>query len=380
LFRGPPRTSAFPALPGRSVTSRDITPWTIPILEWADDGFTRKCTFVKPVQSGGSVAGEIVLCRKIVTSTNGDIQYNWQNDEKADERWKKRIEKILRACKPIADIWPHDRSKVSTGLIIFAHLNLTVQGVFTARNVASDAIRFQINEEVHDTEGWLPGRLQQAYNRTTAFWDSLILNISNAGEKGDQLHKAFLAGTQQHWEVKCPGCGNYHVMRTRWDDKRPDLGGLRYDSDGCKLPDGTYDYNKLAGTIRFQMPCGAVIHDDPSERRALSLSGRYGEPQNPGAHLSERSATLEAVAVDYISWLGLVQEKHKALMALRYGDPKPWNDYLRERECQFWDPEDRPLVGKVIVNPALKKTATGCGRIPCSSLGSFPRPPAGRIG
>jgi hypothetical protein len=164
----------------------------IQILEWADDGFTRKMHVRQtgPVGRLGRWRNRALPEDRHV-STNGDIQYNWQNDEKADERWKKRIEKILRACKPIMDIWPHDRSKVSTGLIIFAHLNLTVQGVFTARNVASDSIRFQINEEVHDTEGWLPGRLQQAYNRTTAFWDSLILNISNAGEKATNCTKLF---------------------------------------------------------------------------------------------------------------------------------------------------------------------------------------------
>src|SRR5438034_883482 len=105
----------------------------------------------------------------------------------------------------------------------------------------------------------------------------------------------------------------------------------------------------------YQMPCGHKVHDDVRERRALSRSGRYSTPMNKSALLTERSYTLEAVAVDYISWLDLVREKHLALRALKLGDPKPWFDYLRERECQFVDPmEDRPMIRSVQFGPAKK--------------------------
>lgn len=349
-------------LPGSARSQRydpGITPWTIKPIECAGDGVTRLVTFVKPVQSGGSVAGEVILCYWLATQAGGDIQYNWQNDEKAFERWYKRIERILRACPPVLARWPQDRRHSQKGLVIFPHCNLTVQGVFSDANVASDSIRFQINEEVHDSDGgWHPGRLQQAYNRTTAFWNSIIFNISNAGHKGDQLYKALHEGTLERWQVKCPGCGQMHTMRTRWDDKRPDLGGLRYDADGCRREDG-YDYNKLAPTVRYQMPCGYIVRDDVTERRALSVSGDYSLPENTGAHVSHRSFTLEAVSVDYIPWIKLVMEKHAALKALKYGDPKPWSDYLRERECVFFDNEDRPLMGRIVVNTALKKDRAG---------------------
>jgi hypothetical protein len=341
----------------------EITPWTKQPIEWCDDGITRIVTYVKPIQAGGSGAGEIILCRWVSTKHSGDIQYNWEDDIKADERWEKRIEKILRACEPVMKRWPKEREKAKKGLVIFPHCNLTVQGVFTDSNLDSDSIRFQINEEIHN---WEPGRLKKAYGRTTAFWDSVIFNISNASEKGDQLHLALINGTHQHWEVKCPGCGFYHVMRTRWDDKRPDLGGLRYDSDGCKRPDGTYNYNKMESTIRFQMPCGYPVRDteDMAERRQLADSGRYGEPTNDGAHISHRSATLEAVSVYYIPFIKLIQEKHEALRAMYSGDPEPWKRYLQERECQFWDPEERPLAGKVVINTAIKKDREGLRKNP----------------
>lgn len=350
---------AYVRLPGSARSERfdgSITPWTRAIIETAADGITRTCTFVKPVQAGGSVAGEVILCAVLATQHAGDVQYNWEDDQKALERYDKRIDRILRACPPIMRRWPTDRHKAKRGLVMFPHCNLTVQGVFTADNLDSDSIRFQINEEIHN---WETGRLEKAYRRTTAFWNSYIINISNAGVLGDQLHQAFQAGTQQHWEVLCPGCGQHHVMRIAWDEKKPKLGGLRYDSKKARRADRTYDYNKLAGTIRYQMPCGAVVQDTPGERRALSLGGRYSEPCNTGAHLRDRSYTLESVAVDYISWLGLIQEKHLALRTLRYGDPEPYKRYLQERECKFWNPEDRPLAGAIILNTALKKDRAG---------------------
>ena len=345
-------------LPGSARTERfdpDVTPWTREVIDRCADGVTRTLTFVKPIQSGGSAAGEVALCYFIANSTGGDIQYNWEDDEKSAERWDKRIKRILLACPSVVRRWPSDRHEAKRGMVMFPHCNLTVQGVHSESNLDSDSIRYQINEEIHN---WEPGRLVKAYGRTTAFWNSFILNVSNAGQDGDQLHQAFTNGTQQHWEVKCPGCGKFHAMRTRAEKDQP--GGLKYDSEGCKLQDGEYDYNKLAPTIRYEFPCcGRVVRDNPQERRQLSISGRYSEPRNPAAHVANRSYTYEAVSVDYIPWLLLIQEKHRALRALRYGDPEPWRRYLTERECRFWSPDERPLVGRLTVSEKLRKDREG---------------------
>lgn len=343
----------------RSETFRsDISPWTREPMECANDG-TRKMTLVKPIQAGGTAVGEVALLFWLSHWSSGDIQANWQNDQAADERWKKHMEKKIRSCAPVMARISPDRFLFTRGLIVFPHANFIMQGIYSDRSVASDSIRGQVNEELHDEDGWLPGRLEQAYGRTTAFWNSVIFNISNAGKKGSQLHTAFTSGTQQHWEVKCPGCGQYHRMQTRWDTERPDLGGLRYDVDGCRLDTGEVNYQKLLPSIRFQMPCGYQVHDVVNERRSLSLSGRYSKPTNNGAPLTERSYTLEAVSVDYIPWVELIRKKHLALRARRLGDPKPWLDYLRERECQFIGIEDRRPEAVAIVLSSRRKDREG---------------------
>lgn len=348
----------------------DITPWLRePIIRaaqgiWtptADNGLDlstemRIGTLVKPVQAGGSVAGE-VLMNYWITFARGFLQYNWSNDKRAKDRWESRIEAILKACAPV-------RSKLETLAqneatkceVDFGNVFFRMQGAFNPDNLDSDSIHLQINEEVH---AWEAGHLKKARNRSTAVWNYNSFDISNAGKKGGQLHQAFEDGTQQHWEVKCPGCGQFHAMRTRWDDRRPDLGGLRYDSDKCRRPGGRYDYNTLRSTLRFQMPCGHIVNNDTQERRALSLSGRYSEPRNTGAELTHRSWTFEAVSVDYIDWMQLVKDKHDALRARKLGDPEPWYRYVTERECIFYDADDVPLQGRIVLNSKQKKNRDG---------------------
>lgn len=332
------------------------TPWVIePMDRIGDGGITRKITVVGPVQSAKSVITEVGACYVLGTESSGDVQWNFQDDEFADDRWDKRLRRILENCEPVARRWPvGDRSQDRKGLVIFPHCSLTVQGVFTRKNVASDSIRFQFNDEIHL---WEPGRLAQAHNRTTAYWNSLVVNVSNAGDIGDQLHIEYADGTMQRWQVKCPGCGEFHSLRLRWKDDEAALGGLRYDAEGCRRDNGDYDYLKLESTVRLQLPCGFEVREDM--RRKLSETGRYSEPTNEGARVSHRSYSLDAAAIDYLPFIKLIQEKHKAIKAMRYGDPAPYRAYVTERECEFWDAEDRPMLKSIVLTRNAKKNREG---------------------
>lgn len=332
-----------------------VTPWSRPVARAATSGRCKTVTFIKPVQSGGSAVGEACLCYWIANENGGDLQYNWEDDQKALKRWDERVERIFKKCGPLMDRAPSLDKSIgawSKCSIQFAHCNFTMQGIFVSKRLDSDTIRFQVNEEIHN---WEEGTHAKAEKRLTAVWNRVQFNISNAGKANGQLHRLFKSGTMRRWQVKCPSCGEYHTMRTRFDPKKPELGGLRYDSEGCRIGQD-YDYNKLAPTIRYQMPCGAELKDDPVLRRQMSLSGRYSAPENPGATADNESFTLEAVSVDYIRWLDLIKEKHEALSALKTGDPKPYWTYMRERESEFVDEmNDRPIVGRIQVTIGKKK-------------------------
>jgi len=332
------------------------TPWTRYPIELCDQiGSVNSITFVKPVQSGGSVVGEIAACRWIVIGF-GAIQWNWDTDDFALHRWDTRIEQILKACRPVADRWPRQADKAKKCLVVFPNLALHVQGVFNPHSLDSDSIPFQINEEIHK---WKPGHLDKAYRRGTACALPIRLNISNAGDEKDQLHEKFESGTKQYWEVKCPGCGLFHVMRLQFDERRPDLGGLRYDTEGCKREDGTFNYNKVLPSLRYQMPCGYLVSNDPAERRRLSDTGRYSEPHNDGATPGDISLTYDAVTCHNIDWLELVKEKHAALRALKAGDIEPYRKFMQERECRFFNSNYTPFQGQIVISSGIQKRREG---------------------
>jgi hypothetical protein len=338
----------------RDMFSSEDSPWLLEPLRMADDPLVSRVTYVKPVQCGaGTSLGEIMVLRWILGG-NGLIGYYWPTNDKAKDRWEKWTERRIRACKAVHQILPRDYENL---LIRFPAITFSMAGVFTPGNLDSDTVDYVLCEEVHE---WAPGMLAKAKGRQTKVDFPKFIVVSNAGVKGDQLHQEFNEGTQQHFEVRCPGCRKYHVMRTRWEENQPALGGLRYDSDGCKRSDGTFDYNRLVPTIRFQMPCGYELRDDVQLRRAAAAGGRYSEPFNTGALLAHRSYTLQAVACHTMRWLDLIQEKHIALRALKTGDDKNWRQYLQERESIFYDPDEhRPFQGAVVLTESARVNRQG---------------------
>lgn len=349
----------FVVMPGSAFSTRfnvSLTPWLREPIERVIDDVTRSITFMKPIQSGGSVAGEVAMLYWIMFA-RGILQYNWSNDKRSKDRWNSRIDGILKACVPVST--RRQSAKQSGEDIDFGNVFLRVQGSFVSDNLDSDTIPLQINEEVHS---WEPGHLAKAEGRASAVWNYKRFNISNAGKKNDQLDVARRSGTMQPWAIRCPACKNVHVMRIRWSDSRPELGGLRYDASKARIGRHDYNYNILRPTIHYQMPCGFKVPcDDIMQRRALNAegSGHYLEPTNPGASLSHRSYEYQAVIVDYIDWMTLIQEKHRALKARALGDNEPWIKYVQERECTPYDPDDVPTVGAITLAVDLRKTREG---------------------
>lgn len=321
-----------------------------PIRAMADPG-VRIGTLIKPVQVGGSTAGEIVA-NYWAAFGSGLIQYNWQDDQAAEKRWHERIFPSLESNKDIKRTGHRFEELICTARYVNA--TVRVQGVFMESSLDSDTVPLQINEEVHL---WKPGFLGKARRRQTQVWNAKAFDISNASNEGDQLQSSYEDGTMQRWEVLCPGCGQHHAMRFRWDETHPELGGLRWDSADCRMENGRFNYNKLEATIRYQMPCGHLVRDNAAERRALI--GRYSAPQNEGAHLSHRSWNFEAVSCDAIRWLSLVQEWHASIRALKAGDGEPMRRFITERECRFYSDHTVPFRGSVVLNPAITKNRAG---------------------
>jgi hypothetical protein len=327
------------------------TPQLIEPMRAMADFDTRIGTLIKPVQIGGSTAGEVVAAWW-AAFYHGMIQYNWQDDLKAKDRWHDRITKTLNSCRDIKRTGNHLDELICEARYI--NSTVRVQGVFNESALDSDTVPLQINEEIHL---WKPGFLSKARRRQTQVWNAKAFDISNASNENDQLHSAFEDGTQEHWQSTCPGCGQPHEMHFRFSPTKPELGGLRWDSDGCKMDGGRFNYNKLERTIRYQMPCGHEVKDHASERRRIK--GAYSHAKNEGAHVSHRSWNFEAVSCDSIRWLTLIQEWHSAIRAQRSGDIEPMRRFVTERECRFWGEDSIPFSGAIVLKSEIKKSREG---------------------
>jgi hypothetical protein len=334
---------------GKSFDSK-ISPQIIPVLQDMMNPRVRGGTLVKPVQAGGSTVGEILLVFW-AAFYYGQIQYNWPNQGAAEHRWKTRIVKLLLSAHDL--VWAGGRFDETICQANFVNSTIIAQGIEAKGALDSDSIPLQLNEEIHS---WPPGMLDKARRRQTRIWNKKFLDISNAGVVGDQLEAAYEAGSMDVWENLCPGCKKYHVMRFRWDEKNPELGGLRFDTAAGRQENGKYNLRKITPTIRYQMPCGFIVRDTPEDRRALA--GRY-RPTNPGAVEELKSWTYEAVSVLEISWFDLVEEWLKSIRALKTGDGEPMKKFVQERECKFYSEESVPFSGMVVVNNMLVKSREG---------------------
>lgn len=333
------------------IFSASLGPQLVAPMQAMIDLDCRIGTLIKPVQTGGSTVGEIV-CAFWAAFNSGLIQFNWQDQNKAETRWRERIYPALKSCKEIK--LTGERFDAVICELRAVNATVRVQGVFAEGALDSDTVPFQINEEVHL---WKPGFLSKARRRQTRIWNSKALDISNAGNKGEQLHHAYLDGTQEVWETACPVCGQFHAMHFRWESNHPELGGLRWDTEDVEEEKrGRINYNYIAKTLRYQFPCGHELRDDVGVRR--KLAGRYRQT-NDGALSSHRSWNYEAVSCDSIRWITLVKEWHLALAAMRAGDLEPLRRFTTERECKFWSEDYRPYVGTIELTPNLIKSRDG---------------------
>lgn len=342
---------------GHSFNSERIPQLCDPLQKMTDPKI-RTGTLVGPVQSGKSTVGEIVAAYWAAFYF-GLITYNWPNDLKAKERWTTRIKNLLNSVRDLN--WAGGRFDETICQAQFTNTMLIVQGVEAERSRASETVGMMINEEVNQ---WPAGYLDQMRRRQTLVWNSKALDISCAGIVGDQLEAAFEEGSMDTWESFCPGCGNpnfeankiFHPMRFRWDEKKPELGGLRFDTAAGRQASGKYNLSKLVPTIRYQMPCGFIVHDTPPERRALT--GKYIQ-MNPGAMDDKKSWIYDAVSVSEIKWPELTFEWLRAVRALKGGDGEPLKKFVQERECKFYSDELVPFSGVVVVNNMLVKSREG---------------------
>ena len=314
------------AQPGRfnAASARHV----IDVLADMRDPLVRQVNILKPIQSVGTTAAEVwvlwVLCNE-----PGPTQFNFNSKQVQESNWEKRLKPMIRTCEQLSKLLPEDARKLKQNGVIFTNgIPLTTQNA-TEGNLQSDSVRNQVNDEVWQ---WDPGMFKEADARVEAFRRvgmSKQVNISQAGVDGSDWHRiCFGAGTSfSEWEVACPHCGVYQVMRMQVADGSSTRYLMKWDDDG--------------GGIRYECPhCGKAMEDSAKLKAHFNASGRYRD-HSP---LMDRR-TRRWNALTWSPWADLVREYREALAAKKMGVLLPLQQFLQKRLAEFWKADDMaPIV------------------------------------
>lgn len=310
-----------------------VEPW-----EALADPAVRDVTVVKATQTAGSLVGDIWLTW-LLRVAPAPTFLNMQTDSDAKDHATLRINELLDRCPVVKELLPvghKGKSKRVTQELVMQSMWLIMQGA-NLSNLQSKSVCYSINDEIYF---WQPDSLiRDARARQTAFkWQRKTYNVSQGGMVGDELDRAFLAGTQERWSWECPSCGMVQPYRWSYNNDPKERGGVKWDTNDETRPDGVWNFDALSRTVRLECRgCGEGLRDTPGTRRTLAEGSRY-VVGNPSAPSSRRSFTWNALACDGIPWADLVWEwVTEVIPEYRAGNREPLQKFVQKKLAEADD-------------------------------------------
>lgn len=311
-------TSPFPGR-WRSATS----PWVREVMEVKAD---RTVTTIAVKCSAQSSKTQTVLncvCYDIVEDP-GPTMYVMANADDAGDFIRDRFHPTLINCVPAMEALVRQAKLNYT----FATMPLYFVGAGSLAKLQGKPIKRLYLDEVRN---YPPGALPTVRKRVRAFGQlAQEFIISTPGLKGDAVDQAFEQGDQRTPHFPCPACG--HIQQLLFPQ-------LKFTKDETTKPNGKWNFDALAATIRFECAaCKHPIRDTPTERKLICRTARFIR-MNPSAPAHHVSFTWNALLPWWVSWRGIVEEFLNAREALRHGDIQPMKTFVTETLAESW--EDR---------------------------------------
>lgn len=223
---------------------------------------------------------------------------------------------------------PDDRSKktmnyvsLPAGFIVLAGANKNNLQSKTARRINCDELYL-----------WKQGFLKEAKKRCTKYWNKKIFKVSTAGNVGEDLDKEFEAGTKEEWHLGCPSCKELSL---------PILARLKWDNEGSKRDDGTYDLGELMKSVRYECEhcLSRFIHTSEFSKIANDLGGyiRTNFKNAPRC----RSFRWNALCLPphEVSHAQLVVEFVLAKIDSDKGNDLALKEFFQKRMAESWNPQ-----------------------------------------
>lgn len=299
--------------------------------EFADES-VNEISCMCSAQSAKTLTILCLLCWAIAEDP-GPILWVTKSIQEARKLAKSRLLPLLERCGPVAAKLPRQRELKTTLEIYFPGAPLIIVGADSPASLQSTPYRYIFLDEVRS---YKPGAVEMVEQRTTSYphnYKKVI--ISTPSEEQDVVHRAFLSGDQQHWFAECINAQCRHLQELLWKDKGT-KGGLKWDTNETTKPEGKYNFDELAKTIRYECEaCGCHMKDEPAVRKHLASNGDW-RAMNPNAPSNVKSHTWGQLLPWWTSWKKQVFQFLTATAALEWNDHEPLKGHMTETRGQPW--------------------------------------------
>ena len=225
-----------------------------------------------------------------------------------------RFAPTLKNCKPASASLVREARLAFT----FSTMPLYFVGAGSSSKLQGKPMKRLFLDEVRN---YPTGALETVLKRVRAFSATAqVFMISTPDMVDDTMDRAFKNGDQRTYHFPCPKCGHRQQLR---------LAQLRWTKNEETKPDGRWNFDRLAQTIRYECEqCGHALKDTPAERKLICRSGSFVR-MNPNAPEHHHSYTWSALLPWWVPWRALVEEFLLAREAARHGDINPMKVFMR---------------------------------------------------
>lgn len=302
------------------------TPWLKEPLEQLPQNYIREIVLVCCAQGGKTTSLQIGTCWALAKQP-APTMLAMQTDDAAKKFSRQRLMPMIASCEELAATLPEDRHEKTVREILFPSATLMV-GAANESFLRAHSIRWLFCDEV---SGWKEGLLDQARARTTRFWNRRHWICSTPINANTDLGRAFRAGNQREWHLRCPSCSeliNPHFASV-----------IRWDTNETTKPGGKWDIGEVRKTVRLRCPHCEAEHAHTAEvsRKMNTLGGYVTKNSKAPAHLVSYRFNALCLPPSMLSWADLVEQFIFAKEEMSRGYSQPMKQFVTLRLAEFWD-------------------------------------------
>lgn len=341
----------------------DMVPMVKPIFRALQDPTVREVVNMTGVQCLKTLIGELWLVWTIANNP-GPTQWLQPTNEEAKEHAQERFIHLINSFHCVAKFYTENRHDKTTTFINFAHMSLRMEGCGRG-NLQRKSIKNQMRSEVWQSDKWIPGRLKEADSRLTQFvHNSKTYTESQPGHDAeldvDDMHKAYLRGSQKVWNFKCQGCGRLQPYYWSFHRKDGTRAAMRWeDSPRTRRDNGEWRMGELIQTVRYEcIYCGHSHADEPLTRRKMTAQGEFVS-ENPGAPHTVESFCYSQLAMPNLSWfetkIGGVKNFLEAHEQAKRGYDKPLIEFFQKVVAEPYNPNKHLAISRINTVEVVEK-------------------------